>query len=258
MKKISFFLLASALIASLPHNTFAWGKKGHGIVAEIAFSFLDNKVKDSVNKYLGATTIEGASTWMDEIRSDHRYDYMKPWHYVNIAKGGEYVPNKDPNVVNALNNAIEELAHKQNLSDSVIKTDLMIIFHLVGDMHQPLHVGYESDKGGNDIQVKYLGRPTNLHRAWDTEIIEGENITTDQCLSLYKDFTKKEVAQLKEVNVAMWVKEPQALLGDVYSFNTQDNTIDQAYIDKNKKIVEQQLLIAGIRLSAVLEQIFKS
>ncbi len=258
MKKTSSILLAAAILVSLPHNLFAWGKKGHGIVAEIAFTMLDSNTKTAVYKYLGATTIEQASTWMDEVRSDHRYDYMKTWHYVNVEKGSEYIPNKDANVINALNNAIDELGHKDKLPDSVIKTDLMVIFHLVGDMHQPLHVGYGTDKGGNDIRANYLTHPSNLHKIWDTEIIESEAITTDQCLALYKDLSKKEIAKLKDVNIEVWMQEPRALLPNVYDFNTQENNIDQAYIDKNKKIIEQQLLIAGIRLSAVLEKVFKS
>jgi len=90
MKKISVLLLVAALIVSVPHVSFAWGKVGHGIVAEIAFSFLDKGTKEKIHKYLGKTSIEGASTWMDELRNDHRYDYMKPWHYVNIPKGKEY------------------------------------------------------------------------------------------------------------------------------------------------------------------------
>jgi len=264
MKKISSILFVIVFCVSLPHNLFAWGKKGHGIVAEIAFALLDSNTKKAVYKYLelttidlGATTIEEASTWMDEVRSDHKYDYMREWHYVNIEKGNQYVETKEGNAINALNNAITALEHRDNLSNEEIKKNLMIIFHLTGDIHMPLHVGYGSDKGGNDIKVKYLSNPTNLHRVWDTEIIESENITANDCLLTYNRFDKDEIAKFKEINIENWIYEPRALLGKVYNFPA-DGVLDQAYADKNKTIIKQQLLIAGIRLAAVLEKLFQS
>jgi glycopeptide antibiotics resistance protein len=69
-KKLALSALLT-LIISVPQRSFAWGKTGHGIVAEIAFSFLDTNTKTAVRQYLGATTIEDASTWMDDMRSDH-------------------------------------------------------------------------------------------------------------------------------------------------------------------------------------------
>jgi hypothetical protein len=252
-KKIPVFLLAIALCIFRPYCSFAWGKKGHWITAEIAFSLLNNNTKQFVQKYLGAMTIEDASVWMDEMRSDHSFDYMKPWHYVNIEKDKQYTATNDPNIINALNNAIEQLEHRDKLNDSEIKRNLLIVFHLTGDLHMPLHVGYGVDKGGNDIKVTYLGNPSNLHRVWDSEIIESEHISVDDCLALYKNYTKNEIDGLKMINVENWIKEPRSYLNDVYDFH--DNAIDHAYIDKNKKTVEQQLLIAGIRLAAVLEKV---
>lgn len=255
MKK-SMVIIAIILTALLPHSSFAWGKTGHGIVAEIAFSLLNSNAKQSIQKYLGTTTIEQASTWMDEVRSDHSYDYMKPWHYVNIEKGGQYITTKDDNIINALNATISKMEHKDKLTESEIKQNLMILFHIIGDFHQPLHVGYGIDKGGNDIKVDYLGRPANLHWVWDSEIIESEKISLNDCLALYKNMNKKEIKNLKEINIEKWIYQPRPLLENVYSFT--NNTIAQSYADKNKQVIEQQLLIAGIRLAAVLEFTFKS
>ena len=193
---------------------------------------------------------------MDDVRGDHSYDYMKTWHYVNMEKGKGYEPTKDGNIINALNKAIGELEHRENMSKDDIRKDLMIIFHLVGDLHMPLHVGYEEDKGGNSIQVKYLDHDANLHRVWDTEIIESEKITINDCLLQLRNFNSEEIAGFKKIDVENWTHEPRALLSNVYAF--KNNTIDRAYLDRNKKIVEMQLLIAGIRLSAVLEQVFKA
>ena len=48
----------------------------------------------------------------------------------------------------------------------------MFLAHFVGDVHQPLHVGFEEDEGGNTIKVHWYRRKENLHHVWDNSIIE--------------------------------------------------------------------------------------
>ncbi len=173
-------LVAYLLTCTL--HAHAWGKKGHALVAEIAFSLLDADTKKAVLSHLAPMTIEDASDfWMDENkRRPPGYDYMKSWHYVNIDKGHQYRPTDQPNVVNALTRATDELQHKSKLSEPQIKMDLLIVFHLTGDLHQPLHVGYGNDRGGNDVHVSYLGHTSNLHKVWDKRYYRepGTHITT--------------------------------------------------------------------------------
>ena len=54
--------------------------------------------------------------------------------------------------------------------------NLKVIFHLIGDLHQPLHTGYASDRGGNTKSVRYFNKSTNLHYVWDELIIKSEKI----------------------------------------------------------------------------------
>ena len=49
---------------------------------------------------------------------------------------------------------------------------LKLLVHLIGDLHQPLHVGIAEDRGGNDIKVTWHYKKSNLHRVWDSEMIE--------------------------------------------------------------------------------------
>ncbi len=46
-------------------------------------------------------------------------------------------------------------------------------------MHQPCHVGDNNDKGGNQTQVRFFDRGTNMHRLWDTDMIERAGDTED-------------------------------------------------------------------------------
>lgn len=65
------------------------------------------------------------------------------------------------------------------LSPERLRFDVLVLFHLCNDIMQPLDAGYGSDKGGNDYQVQYNGKGTNLHHLWDADIIETQGITSE-------------------------------------------------------------------------------
>jgi len=67
MNKLALTILAVVFILKT-NTSFAWGKVGHQMVAEIAISYLNKGVKDSVQKYLGIMTFTEAATWMDDVR----------------------------------------------------------------------------------------------------------------------------------------------------------------------------------------------
>ncbi len=256
MRKI-FFVLITIMLFSVPIPTFAWGAKGHQLVAEIAFHFLDDSTKQKVVKYLKNMSIEEAATWMDDMRSNDYYNFMKPWHYINIDSGQTYKPTGEYNIITVLHAAIFELEHKETITPKKINNDLLLIFHLCGDVTQPLHVGYGIDRGGNDVQVSYLskGDRTNLHSVWDGDIIDTKNITIDSCLQLYNSYTPSEIANIKKLNPVEWLNQSRSYLGEIYDF--KNGFINQDYVDRNTKIIEQQLLFGGLYLASILEQIFK-
>lgn len=246
------------LVIASPLRSLAWGREGHQIVGTIASHFLDDSTRKKVEKYLGGTSFEDAATWMDESRSNEYYDFMRTWHYVNMEKGETFKQAADKNAVSVLHAAINELRNIDKLSKSRIRTDLYIIFHLIGDLHQPMHVGYGSDRGGNNVQVSYLYKSykTNLHSVWDTEIIQSEKITADTCLKLYSGLSQTDIDNINKLNELGWMKESRVLLDTAYNF--KDNFLDKNYVLSNKTIIEKQLLVAGMRLAYVLKELFKS
>ncbi|XZF14530.1 S1/P1 nuclease [Chitinophagaceae bacterium MMS25-I14] len=254
MKKLILLFVAGCVALAMPQQTFAWGKTGHEIVAEIAMSQLNDPVKQKVLQRLGSLSPEGASTWMDEMRSNHDYDYMKPWHYINIDKGKDYSPTTDENIVNQLIAARRDLKHQQTICSDEVKTDMLEFFHLAGDLHQPLHTGYDADRGGNSVKLTFLGKESNLHWVWDDEIIQQQHITSDDCMQLLSKMTEAQKAAIGNIDIVAWMNESRSLLDKVYAFN--GNTIDEAYCIRNRPIIEQQLVYAGIRLAALLNEAF--
>jgi len=256
MKKYFLSLVLGALLLSIPARTLAWGKTGHGLVAEIAYHFLDDSTKELVKKYINNLSIEEMASWMDENRSNSYYDYMKPWHYIDMEKGETYKPSPEKNLLTVLFSAIQELRHMETLKKKRIKEDILIIFHLVGDLHQPLHTGYTSDKGGNAVDVRSQNFASNLHSAWDTQILESEGITLAKCLKQYESFTPQEVDTIKKIQVLRWMYQSRSYLDSVYDF--KNGFLDQAYIERSKVIIEKQLVIGGLRLAAILTDVFKT
>jgi len=235
-------------------KSFAWGDKGHALVAEVAFHYLDDQTKATVMGYLDGMTIEEAANWMDAIKSDPKNKYMSPWHYVNFEKGSPVAITPGDNILFVLEKTIKELKNRQNLSKDEIKVRLLYVFHLIGDLHQPLHVGYGSDKGGNTYQLNYKGNGTNLHSFWDSGIIKDRNITFNDCLDA-KQYTPQEIKNLQKIDVTAWAIDSRSFLDGVYNIA---NKVDDDYVDKNTRIIESQILKAGIRLAAIFESIFKN
>ena len=251
MKNIIF--LVTFVILSITKG-FAWGHLGHSLVAEVAFNNLDAKTKQNVLKYLNGMSIEDAANWMDTMRSDKNYNYMKPYHYADFEHSAAVTEPSGDNIISILNKTLKELDNSKNLSNEQIKTKLLYLFHLVGDLHMPLHVGYKDDKGGNTVQVSFFGRNTNLHAMWDSDIIEYKNLSLADVLKM-NVYKPNELAAIKQINIINWAKDSRKYLKNAYKLN--DAKVSDVYIDDNLPII-QQILKGGLRLAAILEQYFKN
>jgi hypothetical protein len=247
---ISFFTI---LISS--SNCFAWGEKGHSLVAEVAFHYMDSATKNNVLHYLNGMSIGEAANWMDSMRGEKKFDFMKPYHYVNFEKGEAVIEPSGDNIIRQINNTLKDLDNIKALSNDETKKRLFYLFHLISDLHQPLHVGYKEDKGGNSAQVSFFGKGSNLHALWDTEIIESKGLTLEECLKSNK-YSNQQFTDIKKINILSWAKESRSYLDKVYL--RDNNKLDQQYVDANYPIIKEQILKAGVRLAAVLEQYFKS
>ena len=256
MKKGVVALLFAAFLLAIPGRSAAWGKRGHELVAQIAFYFLDQPTKDLVKKYLGNLSIEEAANWMDDERGNSYYNYMRTWHYLDIDKGETYdTKSTERNILTILHSAIVELRQYKTVKRKDIKRDILLIFHLVGDLHQPLHTGYAIDKGGNTIEISSPVVGGNLHSVWDTQILEYKNITLDSCLKMYATLDTAAVMEIRKINELKWMYQSRSLLDTVYNF--QNNYLDKNYVDRNADIIKKQLVIAGLRLASIMQDGFK-
>lgn len=233
-------------------QAFAWGAEGHAIAARLAMRFVKQDVRNNILALIGNMKVDTAANWMDIMRSNADYDFMRTWHYIDFAKEQSYVADNSENIVNRLLITYNELSHINTLCTEQVRTDLMVLLHLMGDLHMPLHTGYDDDLGGNKRIVQYDTLKThNLHTFWDEDIIRLTHITDETCLEYYNS---KDADTLTAIDFAAWMKDSRSLLGDVYDFT--GFTLDKAYLQKNKITVEKQLLKAGLRLAFILNKLF--
>ena len=148
---------------------------------------------------------------------------------------------------------------KNKLSNSDLSLEdqafyLRFLVHLVGDIHQPLHVGRAEDRGGNDIKVQWFGNDTNLHRVWDTHIIDNFQMSyTELTEHLNNNFDHTSIEELSEDE---WIDESQKLVNLVYSEVKNGDSLGYDYIYKNFDIIKSQLFTAGVRLAMTLNGIY--
>ena len=250
MKKDIYFILV--VFCCVKAN--AWGSKGHAMVAQVAFTYLDPATQKNVMSYLYGMTIEEAANWMDNIKDDRSYDYMKPWHYANFDEGKAAEIFEGANIMYQLDQTLKALKDKDKLSKAEIKLKILYLFHLIGDLHQPLHVGYGHDKGGNTVQLNYKGKGTNLHSFWDSGIVYYQKITLAGCLKS-QPYSRKELKDLQKMDIVAWGNDSRSLLEAVYDYKKAK--VSDEYVAQSGLLIEKQIQKAGIRLAGVLETFFK-
>ena len=236
----------------------SWGLTGHRTIGQIAEIYLSKKAKKEVKKILGTETLAEVANWMDFIKSEPKFDHMQPWHYVTIPDGQTYetsekVPEGD--VIWAINKFIDELK-SDALSPNEQQFALKSLVHLIGDIHQPLHVGNGTDKGGNDVKLKYFWQSSNLHRVWDSGIIDGQQLSYTEWVSKINHASDSQVEKWQAASINDWAMESMSMRSSVYAIG-EEKSINYRYNYDHIAEVELRLLQAGIRLAGVLHEIYE-
>ena len=244
----------------IPSCAFAddWGKTGHRAVGEIAENYLDRKVKKKINELLNGHSLAFVSNYGDEIKSDRKYDSFGPWHYVNFPFGDQYdtqTKNKRGDIIMGIETSIQYLKD-ENSSKKDKVFYLKMLVHLMGDLHQPLHIGLEEDKGGNDFQVRWFGKGTNLHVVWDSSMLDYYGMSYTEVAANRNKLSKAEVETIKQGSVLDWAYDSRILCEDIYENTKTGEKLGYGYAYRYMDTVRHQIHKGGIRLAVLLNDIF--
>lgn len=253
MKKLTLFLAISLMSV----YAFGWGQIGHRAVAFVAQKHLNNKAKAALFELMGHESLVEASTWMDNIKSDSAYDHTHAWHYVTIPNGDSYQTiekSAKGDAYEATLRMIETLKNPKASKDEKVEA-LRMLVHLVGDLHQPLHVGNGEDRGGNDIRIKWFYDRSNLHRIWDSGMIDSKQFSYSELAQLIDHDYDWIDATYTSTELDVWVNEAMELRPQIYDMRDEEN-LSYEYMYRNWDTVKDQLLKGGLRLAAILNDIY--
>lgn len=276
MLRLTGVLLALAL----PSAALAWGGEGHRVVATLAYERLTPQARQTVDRLIAAAPQEGtpacavgsvqdAATWPDCVRGAYRARFaaLIPRHFedrplcgtatkAQFCKDGACVSEEVKRALGVLRD------RRRSVVDRLIA--LEEVEHFVGDMHQPLHMTDNGDRGGNAVQASLPGGMTaNLHHVWDTElVVDALGSDETRAEATLRPLVQANAASWARSNVNAWAAETH-LVGVAVAYgrlprpppcggSAPFEALGQDYVDATVPVVRQQLGRAAVRLAVVL------
>ena len=220
-----FLFLLSVLCIALPGQANAWGKFGHLVVCDLAYRNLTEtsraKLKELFQVKKGGITVKGSGKLADrhytsfnvgcleedELPRKHADD-----HFINVSRNtksidGATCPNNHECIFAGIERDFKTLKDEQAPNEARVFA-LMAIGHWIGDIHQPLHISFADDKGGNGIDAMLAGkcghatyRVNNFHGVWDNCLLEA---LLFERVRLRDDFKKAGVAT--QSHIGLWIR----------------------------------------------------
>jgi len=253
------------LLLLVSAQCWAWGEAGHNAICQIAWQEVSAATRawlTPLYQAKGYTIFAESCNWADHIRNDARFDYLKPRHYVNVPRNSQFynpqlaLCGRDACVTKAITQYRQQLLDGSGDQAQA----LLLLGHFVGDIHQPLHVSFAEDWGGNKLVVHLPGeaKPSNLHSVWDTWLVAQAGIIDGIAAAkkLDQTITRKDAATWREhLDPDVWAKESFASTLKIYRDQAQGLAVNASYAKRYHNLVLTRLQQAGIRLAAVLEEV---
>jgi len=263
---IKFIISIYAILLSITSiNAHAWSQNGHRIVAKIAENHLTETTLLAIKPLLEGNKLAEISTWPDEMRSHPTKFWQKEsgrWHYVNISNASDFKPSTYQ--VSAESGKVTDAYALILKATSILKSPtasiedkrfyFKFLVHVVGDIHQPMHVGHSEDRGGNRIKVKFFGENTNLHSLWDGLLVKNQNLSFTEFSQFIDTNDKKIIARYLRSQPKDWILESFYIAEKLYDIGDADYRYN--YVYEQTPVVKTRLTQGGIRLAGLLNAIF--
>jgi len=151
-------------------------------------------------------------------------------------------------VVSAIEQSLQ-LLQDPSKSRAARQDALKWVVHFVADLHQPLHA-IADDRGGNDVIVQFNGRPANLHRLWDVDLIEraypSQTMLQDQVLATMQTANWRGWQAGRPQD---WAEETHRVAIEAVYLFPENREIDDRYLEKTLPVIQEQLAKAAARLA---------
>lgn len=259
IESTKFLLLSFALALLFPQSAFAWGQKGHDVIAYVAEQHLTDATRQKVDSIFDGMSMVYWANWLDNASHTPDYKYTSSWHYKNIDV--QYTYEEAPvipsgNIITALTAVVDTLSC-DTISKASAQFNMKLIVHLIGDLHQPMHFGRLTDIGGNRTSVIFFHRDKNLHGIWDTEMVEqAHNWSYTEWQQQLDRLSQERQNEIVQGSFDDWGKEIHAICYEIYETTPHDESLEYDYVAHWTPVIETVLMKGGLRLAHVLNSIF--
>lgn len=243
-------------------KSYGFGPTGHGLVCDMALQLVSPNTQQQVAALVAASPhseFAMACSWPDEVRGQEEFRWSAPHHYVNMPRSEKQVSAEYCPEHGCILSAIADMQQRL-LADNNDWQALLFLAHHLGDLHQPLHVSYADDLGGNRTAVYFYSHemPTNLHGIWDSNILSklGYDEDYEKQEALFLQITAEHIANWQQGSILDWANESAELTYVIYQQYRPGMLIDEAYVAQYQPVLERRLQQAAVRLAFLLEQIF--
>lgn len=248
--------LALYVLATVP--AVAWDANGHAAVGVLAVAQLEPATHSRLEVLMGdlsPETVAADCNWADEYRKTRDGRWSAPLHYVNIDPGSNrYIRTrdcpKDACVVEAVGTFAARLGDP-TLPVEARQEAFRFLCHFTGDLHQPLHVGYADDQGGNQVTVYFQGERVSLHVFWDHSLPTARTTGWQGLVETLSERPNPEARGWNEGERVAWTNETFSLTRNFAYPPTR--RIDEAFADRSWQVALQQLDMAAERLALILD-----
>lgn len=256
------------------HNAIAWGSLGHRVTGHIAQAMLTPAASKQVQQLLGEEPLSAAATYMDTQRASlsERWPAAEQWHYDNQPVCGRQPDYcRDGDCATRQIERFRTLLADRSIARNERALALRLLVHMLGDVHQPLHMADNADRGGNNLNVRLHagGQRYRLHEVLDTILIK-DLIGQQRVGAFAEGLRQRYQAQLRgwqQGDLRNWTQQTHQLAvtrvyGELPAFAcanriTQTITLPDRYVQDARRYLPEQLAKAGARIAAVLNATLK-
>lgn len=260
-----FAVFLGFILLCLPATARAFGSIGHQQICNLAYQLVTPDTRQQIDQLLAAgpaQTFAQGCVWPDEVRRDPAYQFTTPFHYLNVPRQQSRLQPKDCAAKGCLLSALRHYgALLQQPGASRQRAEALLFYsHFLADLHQPLHVSYADDLGGNKTAVYYFGTPANLHGIWDTAMLKSLGYNDNQQLAADKlaALQPAKVRQWQSGSPLIWAQQSLTQTRQVYQQYKPGMLFSQPELNRDGPVIEKRLLQAAVRLAGQLDQLLHS
>ena len=305
MKRFLLTFCCTLIVLGIPSRAAAWNKAGHMLTGAIAYRTLKQSDPQALARVLqifrehpfyeerwrariqaipgnspdkeGLFLFMHVARWPDDVRGDEDF-HCGSCHFVNFRF--PHQGNAAPVGGQLLAAFAENMEIVQSNSSNEEKAiALSWIFHLIGDVHQPLHTAIlfnstfpEGDRGGTlfFIRPRPNSVPISLHKFWDDLVMTSERLTsvnnrTRNLLQL-PAHQRSALPELSETDFRQWAIAESLVLARTEGYRngtlqggtseSDSELLPADYRGRVQPIAERRVVVAGYRLADRLRQWF--